>query len=198
MRTLTSLLALAAAVSLASPAAAQLGRTLEEVRKEDFWTYFHLEPTGPARVEGGRAVTEFRTTAPRFRPLARVTAEVDSGGVIRAMGLELARSFVDDPLAGVFARDIAKSFLRAALPADDLPDMETLANEIEHPREDAPGTTTVRLRPAPDLPSTPTPAYEVYLGRAPSFSRTLEACVVELRNSRGGDDSVLTISIAGR
>jgi hypothetical protein len=198
MRNFARLLALAAAVSFASPAAAQVGKRLEEARKEDFWTYFHLEPTGPARVESGRAVTEFRTTAPRFRPLARVTAEVDASGVIRAMGLELARSFVDDAQGGVFARDIAKSFLRAALPADDLPDMETLANEIEHPRQDAPGTTTVRLRPAPDLPRDPTPAYEVYLGRSPSFSRTLEACVVELRNSAGGDGSLLTISITGR
>ncbi|HEU0053736.1 MAG TPA: hypothetical protein VFQ39_11180, partial [Longimicrobium sp.] len=103
MRAFARLAAVAAALSLATPASAQLGRTLEEVRGEDFWTYFQLQPTGPAKWEGGRAVTEFRTSAPRFRPLVRVTAEVDSAGVITAMAIELARSFVDAPREGVFA-----------------------------------------------------------------------------------------------
>jgi hypothetical protein len=187
------LLPLAAACAFAllpADGSAQVGRKLEEVRGEDFWTFFNLQPTGA--VEPGAAV-EFRPAAGAFRAMVKVTAALDGEGTIQGMELALSREFVDDAANGVFARDIARSFLRAALPADDLPDLETLANEIEFPR-DTPGYTTVRAQPAPETPAQPTPPYRVYLGLDAAWERTLEACTVRLQ-SEGG---VLTVTVAAR
>lgn len=185
------------AVSISSvPLRAQLGKTLEEVRGDDFWTFFNLKPIdgSPGGPEGTAA---FRPAAGPFAPLVRVTAALDASGRIRAMELTLSREFVDDPANGIFARDIAKSFLRAAMPADDIVDVETLANEIEHPRE-TPGYTVMRTKPAPDLPRNPTPGYEVYLGTSESWSRTLEGSTLRLRNQSGEAGRVLVISVEAR
>ncbi len=200
MRLFHTLPLVAAAVLAAVPAtsSAQVGRKLDEVRGEDFWTFFGFQPTGPAKVVEGGTTVEFRPRAERFAPLVRVTASLDQGGAIRQMEMAISREFVDHPANGIFARDVVKSFLLAAVPADDAPDVETLVNEIQFPREDAPGTTTVRAVPAPALPGEPTPPYRVFLGRDAEWSRTLEASTLRLRNDRGEGGSVLVLTVAAR
>jgi len=200
MRLVRTLPLVAAAMLAAVPTAstAQVGRKLEEVRGEDFWTFFGFQPTGPATVVDDGTTVEFRPRAERFAPLVRVKLAVDSTGTIREMELAISREFVDDPTNGIFARDVVKSFVRAAMPADDLPDVETLANEIQFPREDAPGTTTVRATPAPALPAQATPPYRVYLGRDAEWSRTLEASTIRLRNGQGEGGAVLVLTVAAR
>lgn len=177
-RSLGVFLLAAFAALLPATLSAQLGRTLDDVRGEDFWTYFQLQPTNPGEPIAANSQVRFRTTAARFAPRVLVTVALDGEKLIRTMEISLTREFVDDPQVGVFAADIAKSFLQAALPADDLPDMQGLVNEIW--RRNA--------------PSQPTEPYLVYLGRSPSFDRTLEACTVRLRNA----DDQLVITIAAR
>jgi hypothetical protein len=166
------------AALLPATASAQLGRTLEDVRDEDFWTHFQLQPTTPGEPVAASSEVRFRTTAARFAPRMLVTVALDGDKLIRSMEISLTREFVDDPQVGVFAADLAKSFLQAALPADDLPDMQTLVNEIWR-------------RNAPTQATEP---YLVYLGRSPSFERTLEACTVRLRSA----DDQLVITVAAR
>jgi hypothetical protein len=141
---------------------------------------------------------EFRPGAERLAPLVRLTATLDGDGRIKEMEMTLSRTFVDDPADGVFARDVAKSFLRAAMPADDLPDVETLANEIGFPRADPPGTATVRRAPPPALPARPTPPYRVFLGEDAEWSRTLEASIIRLRNAGGEGGPVLVLTVSAR
>jgi hypothetical protein len=110
-----------ALLAFAAPAPARaaglIGSDLAEARKtSDFFTFFHLTPTAPADAHG---VTAFRPSGPEFRDLVLVTATTDKQGRITAMTLMIRRSFIDDPVNGVFARDIAKSFLGdAPSPAD--------------------------------------------------------------------------------
>jgi hypothetical protein len=132
--------------------AGMIGADLAAVRQgSDFFTFFHLEPTGPASPE---RVTEFRPSGEDFRQLARLTVTVDAGGKITAMTLTLKRSFIDDPTNGVFARDIAKSFLRDAPPAADEKGVSDLADDIEHA-----GGPFATANYAPK-----TEAYGVYMG----------------------------------
>lgn len=198
MRLARTLTLLAATVLAALPAEAQIGRKLEEVRGEDFWTHFGFQPVWPARVIEYTTFMEFRPGVERLAPLVRLVATLDGDGRIREMEMTLSRAFVDDPADGVFARDVAKSFLRAAMPADDLPDVETLANEIGLPRADPPGTTTVRRAPPPALPARPTPPYRVFLGEDAEWSRTLEASTIRLRNGGGEGGPVLVLTVSAR
>ncbi|HYJ79128.1 MAG TPA: hypothetical protein VEW03_05990, partial [Longimicrobiaceae bacterium] len=116
------------AAVIPATASAQLGRTLEDVRGEDFWTHFQLQSTTPGEPIPAPGEVRFRTTAPRFAPRVLVTVALDSVRAIRVMELSLTREFVDDAQVGVFAADIVKSFLQAALPADDLPDLQPLVD----------------------------------------------------------------------
>lgn len=196
MRLARALLLVMVLTALPAEAPAQIGRKLEEVRGEDFWTHFDFQPVWPARVIEYTTFREFRPGAERFAPLVRLMATLDGDGRIREMEMTLSRAFVDDPADGVFARDVAKSFLRAAMPADDLPDVETLANEIELSRADSPGTAAVRRSPA--IPAEPTPPYRVYLGQAAEWSRTLEASTIRLRNGSGEGGPVLVLTVSAR
>lgn len=191
---LLPLLLAAALVPLAPRAAgAQLGARLEDAKKTDFFTFFHLEETarGPGHVD-------FRPKGPMFRRHVQVRVVPGPDGTIRELHLALDRDFVDEPMSGIFARDLAKSFLRFAVPGADLPGVEALADEIELPKE-MPGYETATTRPRPPAPSTPSPGYGVYLGGTPSHTLRLEGSVVTLENlplDRGAP--VLLVSVVPR
>jgi hypothetical protein len=145
----------------AGPVAAQgmIGDDLQAVRdNSDFFTFFHLQPTGPVSAPG---TIEFRPSGPQFRLLVRVTATVDSQGKIAAMSLAVLRSFIDDPQNGAFAGDIVKSFLRGAPPLEDQAALLPLAEDIELNQR----AGVVVLRAQPRLPAgAPAPEYAVYTG----------------------------------
>jgi hypothetical protein len=105
-----------------------IGADLTAVRQSsDFFNFFHLAPTGPANAPG---VIDFRPSGSQFASLADVTVTVDGADRITAMTLTLTRSFIDSPANGVFARDIARSFLRAAPPPADAQQVGALADDI--------------------------------------------------------------------
>src|ERR1700738_759124 len=90
----------------------ELGDNVDDLVASPFFAWFNLERVGEQRHEG-TDVLSFRPEGPAFHDLAelRVSAAVD--GRIDSVELRLAREFVDDRRNGMFARDLAKSLLRA-------------------------------------------------------------------------------------
>jgi hypothetical protein len=179
--------------ALASRATAAVGDRLEEMRQTDFFKFFHLTEAGPRASEGGLAVVTFRPGGGPFQRLVKVVVAEDAGGVVRAMELTIDRPFVEDRANGIFARDIAKSFLRAAVPRADAAKIEDLANEIEFPKE-LEGYEIARTRPDPKLPAQPTAGYLVYLGKQERFEETYTQSALRLENVRAGG-GVLRIQV---
>ena len=106
-----------------------VGADLATVRQNsDFFTFFHLQPTGPVASPG---VVDFRPIGSDFAQLVDVTVTVDASDRITAMTLTLARSFIDGSATTPFARDIAKSFLTGGPSQADAQQISPLTNDIE-------------------------------------------------------------------
>lgn len=142
-----------------------IGQTLDAAQRSEFFQWFHLMPDGPERSEAGQARRDFRPSGKSFHDLVQLSLWLGREGIQQAR-LSLDRRFIDDPRQSMFARDIAKSFLRGSIARADAPDLATLADEIEFDRTGVGVPVLVGAgRPRPKLPSTPTPGYLVFLGR---------------------------------
>lgn len=171
-----------------------LDHRLEKIRKDsDFFSWFHLEETGPAREEGDRKIVTFKPSGEAFRDLVAIDTSMDGEGRIRELVLVLKRSFIDDATNGIFARDIAKSLLRAAVPRENQPDVADLANEIEFLYSSSKPALTARTD-LPKIPEQPTLGYQVYLGQEKRYEQVLSRCVVRLENVNDG----LKLSLTSR
>jgi hypothetical protein len=162
-----------------------LGLPMEQAKKTDFFTFFHLEQTGSETDQAKNQVLTFKTTGD-FRRLVTVRVTLDPGQRIGGMELTFLRSFVDHPFNSVFARDFAKSMLRAMLPEADAKKVADLVNEIEF------GLTgqahVLAGKTPPRLPAVPTPGYEAFLGKRASHVQDLESVRLELRNQKGDQE----------
>jgi hypothetical protein len=176
-------------------ARASVGGSLEEAKQTDFFRFFALVEDGArAAAPGGLTVASFRPRGGQFRQLVEVSLTLDGAGVVRAAELALARSFIDDPAKAVFARDVAKSFLRFAVPREDEAAVGDLANEIEFPKE-LEGYDIARAAPDPKLPAHPTAGYLVYLGKRPLYRRALSKGTLRLENLRAPGGDVLHVYV---
>ena len=120
----------------------------------------------------------------------------DTDKRIVAIDLVLVRSFVDHKTNGLFARDIARSLFRSAIPEEDEGAIADLVNEIESPPAGS-GQSVVTARPPPKLPAKQTPGYLVYLGKRSLFEQTLTRCRLRLESRRvNGVDSLILSVIA--
>jgi hypothetical protein len=137
------------------------GRSLGEAKKSDLFTFFKFEPLeGVVALKAG-SIFDFRPKAPAFRDLVLVRVIVDGDQGIKGIELQLARSFIEHPQNGRFARDIAKSCLSQMTPAPDSKQVADLINEVQYG-----GTENCILfnrAPIPQLPNPPTPGYEAFL-----------------------------------
>jgi len=187
------LLPLGLAAPLAAASFGNLGETLEQAKQTEFFRFFHLEQSQVSKSEGS-TVTAFKPTGEKFRPLVTIKVTTDGASRILALEMALARSFIDDPRDGVFARDIAKSFLQAALPAPRDWETTDLINEIQF---QATSTMTIIKHPAnePKLPEKPTPGYLTYLGKQPSYEHRLRDYLLRLVNETEGAAAVLVFSV---
>jgi hypothetical protein len=160
-RFLTLFPALAALAPLGVAATVGFGRfgaTLEEAKGTHFFTWFHLEQTALGVC--------FQPSGEKFHDLVKLTVNTLPNGEIRAMTLAVKRSFIDGR-DSIFARDIAKSFLEAAVHGDGLEnrDVTELINEIwNSPRDGR------------------TPAYGVFLGQGPEWSEQVALQKLTLEN----------------
>lgn len=160
-----------------------LGRPLSEVLQSGFFRWFNLEKTGERSAPGGAQVISYRPSGERFHNLALVEATVQPGPAhsILRIDLVLARSFIDSPSDGIFATDIASSFLRDAAPASEA--AKKLAEEIQA------GASTTRpmlvyRQPAPPPPARPGPGLLVYRGKRRAYSAKGNGTVMAIENSR--------------
>jgi hypothetical protein len=173
--------AVAFALACAAPARAQVGSPRSALYGSEFWRFFNLQRVDSTTSANGRHVElSFRPGGAMFRDLVllKVTEVADSG--VAAVDLTLNRSFVDDPRNGIFARDIARSLLRAAVPAADAGSIATLAQEIEIPRP----------------VSNPSEGYRAYLGSEPFSIQQFPHSMIMLLNSKPGvEPSTLRITV---
>jgi hypothetical protein len=182
------------ALSLSYPNFGNFGKNPEEAKKTEFFRWFHLEQTGIASQDGGRVIS-FKPSGPNFHQLVTVKVTTAAGEVLRGMELILNRSFIDDPREGLFARDIAKSFLLAGLAAPRDREITDLINEIQYRGASTRPVLRHESLKRPPLPEKPTPGYLAYLGQEPHYEHLIPGFLLRLENKKLGEVSVLVISI---
>ena len=187
------LLPLGLAAPLVAASFGNLGGTLEQAKQTDFFRFFHLEQSQVSKSDGS-TVTAFKPSGEKFHPLVTVKVTTDGAGRILALEMALARSFIDSPRDGIYARDIAKSFLQAGLPAPWDGETTDLINEIEF---QATSTMTIIEGPRnkPKLPEKPTPGYLTFLGEQPSYEHRSGDYLLRLVNETEGGAAVLVFSV---
>ena len=168
------------------------GMTVDDAKKSDFFTSFHLEQDGAGIPEQQRTILRFRPEAEALRNLVEVKVTLDAKQRIAGMGLELARSLIDDKQNGVLARDMAKSMLRSMVPEQDTRNTTDLMREIEF-GDDPSETAAPSSGKRPELP---THGYQTFLGKRASFEQSLEFTNIALRNeinTRGTEVLLITV-----
>lgn len=157
---------------------------LDTEQGSDFFTFFHLGPVGsPTAVAGSQAWHSFRPSGSAFQKLVALDVLTTANESIVAAYLGLDRSFIDDSRNGIFARDIAKSFLSWAVPKPS----PQIANLIANLANLAAARTIVIMRgPAPPPPPADTSgAYNVFLGRQPRAGLSDGGLTLALTNFQG-------------
>lgn len=175
-----------------------LGSSFGDAIASPFFSWFHFEPAEVPR--------RFRPSGAAFHALVALDVETTGeprlgAGAPRPEGAEqvagvtlrVLRRFIDDPRNGVFARDVTKSFLRAALSPEMLtaiPAMSDTVAAIEDLSQSVP--VIVRTRSPWHAPDTTvsTPGYDVYLGRQAMWEATT--------GSATGAETGLTAPVAVR
>ncbi len=147
------------------------GITLDSAKKTDFFTFFHLEQTGESPAKDGKTIM-FQPSGEKFRSLVHVYMTVDSKAQIQGAELDLSRAFVDSASDGIFARDIAKSFLQTAIDPEDTDKVDNLIKEVGQPMgTDRP---VIAHPDAVQKPAgAPSKGYRVYLGQEDVFELQL-------------------------
>ena len=102
-----------------------LGSTVEDAKKTDLFTFFHLKETGRDTM------VHYRPSGTDFHDLAEVNLAV-AGDSLTGARLSLARSFVSGPNV-VFAKDLMVSFLSTALTDRDLGILKPLITQANVP-----------------------------------------------------------------
>lgn len=115
----------------ATNAASVAGQPLDDALKDDFFTFFHLTEADRIITPTGFCKVTFKPP-PRtpFRDLATITVLLGRQGKIQDMELVMNRGFIDHERNSVFARDLTKSFIGAAVPVEDRDQVTGLMNEI--------------------------------------------------------------------
>jgi hypothetical protein len=135
---------------------------IADAKRTEFFRWFSLVEFGSARNESGRTIVTVRPAGEKFRDLVKLDVVLDQQDRIDALQLSLAKSLVDDNSEGIFARDIAKSFLRSVFPKPDDRSVSSFADELEY-RHNLP-TITHASSQRPQLPAEPTAAFLTYVG----------------------------------
>lgn len=164
---------------------------LDEVTRTGFFQWFHLEPAGHPDAR----TTAFKPSGPEFRELVTVTARTDDTDVVVAIELAIARSFIEDPRQGMFAADIAKSFLAAALAAPDREHMQHLIDTIGYGGTYARPILTAAPRGRELQIERASAPYLVWLGENPRWRRPFDAVLLRLENMADGPAPSLRISV---
>jgi hypothetical protein len=182
-RLLTALIGIASVGAAAgSPA---LAVSLASAQKSDFFGFFNLAASGAPVAAGPDAVWHsFRPTGSAFHALVEVDVLTDRQGNIVESLLGIDRAFVDNRANGVFARDLAKSFLTWAVPAPPPAPIAVLIANIADPTQS--GARVIMREGAVTTPSPDTTGgYAVFLGKADRTVLKEAGFTLELANFAG-------------
>jgi CHAT domain-containing protein len=164
------------------PGFGQLGPNKSSALKSEFFTFFDLRQVDSAARDGETAIT-YKPQARQFRDLVTAVLTVDASQNIVGAQLALNRSFIEDPANGVFARDIAKSFLLACVTdLEEYPELSDAAKTIYRPSKD-------KLENSPAL--------RVYVRMQESCSLTIPAGRLRMRNTSDGREQWLVFTAGG-
>lgn len=189
-----TVLSLSLILLLLCPALAFLGTQIEDAQRQDFFSFFRLLEAGRTEGKDGSTMITFKPlNSPKFKDLATVHATTDKGGKILAIDLQLARSFIEDRTNGIFARDIAGSFISGVAGTTDTAAVKDLVNEIKFPK-DTGGTLILTGTPPPKVPDQPTDGYSTYLGKRKDFEQILTGKTLSMENRNEGGAEILSIS----
>ncbi len=156
-----------------------VGMRRDEAALTGFFQWFHLEPA--ARPDA--RTTLFKPSGASFRELVTITVRTDEAARIAAIELVIARSFIEDPRQGMFAADIAKSFLGAALAAPDRAHMQHLIDTIADGGAYARPILAAEPRRRPNLQIERDSApYQVWLGSNRRWRRPFDTVLLRLEN----------------
>jgi hypothetical protein len=168
-----------------------VGMSPNDAARTHFFQWFALRPEG----SGASGAIVFRPSGAKFHDLASVVVATGSGRGIEAIDLTIARSFIEDPQEGMFAADLGKSFLEAALPAEDLAAMRPLVDTIAHGGtyarpiiSAAPGPGDVQI----DRDSAP---YLVWIGRSSDWQGPAGVVALRLENVTVDGAAALRIGV---
>ena len=167
---------------------------LEAAKKTDFFTWFHLEQSGPAAAEGAAAVLDFKPGGPAFHNLVDVNIFLENDAVPK-VSLVMDHAFMSGQTVP-FASDFARSFLAFTLPDAKSGPIAELKTEIDKWwRSDRTFVPVPGAAVPTKLPSMPSPAYMVYLGGGESYALPLANGRLLLENVRQNDKSRLRMTI---
>ena len=174
-----------------------LGADLNRARLQaDYFRFFNLEPIGPAQhLENGEQLLAFKPSGAVFRDLVTIYFQTNPKGLISVVRVVIARSFLEDPRNGVYARDLIKSSLLDCVNESDAGNLKELADEIQF--RDLKGTLLVRSE-LPTLPAMPSAAYLVVNGTTSAWEATFSSSKIKLTNETEENRPVLVIEIRGK
>ena len=170
------------------------GDSLDQARKTDFFTWFHLEKAGEEKTAQA-TVTTFKPSGEKFHDLAAFRVTTAPAGGLIGVQLTISRAFVDSRKDGIFARDIAKSLLRTVFAGGSDPEVQDLANEIEYLNPSGERLIIHESRKPPKLPAEPSPGYLTYLGQRESYEYEVGGKMLKLENASVAGEKVLILKI---
>jgi hypothetical protein len=154
----------------------KMGRTLATARQTGFFQWFHLVPTEQTMEQPGQ-VTRFRPEGETFGNLCFLDILEDPNGATVQMELVVLRSFIDGR-NGIFAQDLVKSFLVAALPDACQHVLSDTMEEFNSPAA-----------------SKETPGFLVFAGRRNTWAKRTGWSRLSLSNVALRDQQVFVVSV---
>jgi hypothetical protein len=170
-------------------------------KKTDFFEFFHLEQTRSKVDDSQHTIMSFRPDAPTFHDLVELKVKLNQDEFILNSELSIARSFLDGRFPnGVFAADLAKSFLQFSIPEARQDPVGELIEEIWNRSHGE-----VKKIPVPaakraeaGLPSMPSLAYLTYVGAQESYLQALSGGTLRLNNITSDGVRYLLISVSSQ
>lgn len=165
--------------------------TRDAALASEFFRFFNLR-----QVQADATRASFRS-AGQFMQRAEVILHFEGNGRVTTRELAIRRSFIADPVAGVFAADFTKSFIAFAVAPSDRAAVQPLVDEIygrRAPRVAIPGA----FRSGTSVPATPSNGAMAFRGARPSFDMTLPSSMLQMRHEGASEAVDLRVIVEPR
>ncbi len=179
---------------LFSPASAQVGGKLEDLKETEIFTKYEMEEAPEAAMdmmEMMKELTVYRPKSGEHREQITMVLHVDSLKTVRSINLSIDRNLINKKQTAKFAAEVTVTFLRSVVPEEDLEKFSDLINQILWPR----GVVYPPDVERPMLPDYPTADYITYLGKNKIYVKSYPHTAVHLENMATEEMAFLSISL---